>query len=43
MAPYCEEANSLLGSWDAFQPASAIHPTWGKDQVQEIVESCKSE
>lgn len=37
---YCDQAKSLLENWDSFKPASALHPTWGKDQVQAIVDSC---
>lgn len=43
LAPYCEEANDLLAHWDDFTPVSAIHPSWGKDQVAELSTSCKSE
>jgi hypothetical protein len=38
---YCTQANELLENWDDFKPASPIHPDWGKDQVADIVESCK--
>ncbi len=37
---FCEQAQSLLENWDDFQPASPIHPNWGKDSVEEIIASC---
>ncbi len=41
VSKYCVQAKKLLENWDDFKPASSIHPNWGKDQVEEIVNSCK--
>ncbi len=41
ISKYCVQAKELLEIWDDFKPASPIHPAWGKDQVEGIVESCK--
>ena len=41
VARYCVQAKELLENWDNFKPVSPIHPNWGKDQVEEIVKSCK--
>ena len=41
VSKYCIQAKELLENWDNFKSASPIHPAWGKDQVEEIVESCK--
>jgi len=38
---YCIQAKELFENWDKFKPVSPIHPNWGKDQVEGIVESCK--
>ncbi|MBE9511222.1 MAG: DUF2141 domain-containing protein [Bacteroidetes bacterium] len=42
VSKYCVQAKDLLENWDDFKPASSIHPAWGKDQVEEIVNSCKA-
>ncbi len=39
-APYCESAGELLDQWDLYELKSVIHPAWGKDLVQEIVNGC---
>jgi len=38
---YCPLASELLASWDSFKVKSPIYPSWGKDQVAEIVTECK--
>ena len=38
---FCPQAKELLAGWDDFKPKSAIHPSWGKDQVQGIVKGCE--
>jgi len=38
---FCPEATALLNEWDNFKPKSPISPAWGKQQVAEIVNSCK--
>lgn len=41
VSEYYVQAKKLLENWDDFKPVSPIHPNWGKDQVEEIVNSCK--
>lgn len=38
---FCKQANEILAKWDHYQPKSPLHPNWGKEQIAEIVESCK--
>jgi len=38
---FCPQAKDLLANWDNFKPKSAIYPSWGKDQVAEIVKGCQ--
>ncbi len=38
--PFCEDARELLKQWDSYEVRSAIHPSWGKGQVEEIVKGC---
>ncbi|MGE5447616.1 MAG: hypothetical protein ACM3PR_04590 [Bacteroidales bacterium] len=38
---FCPKAKELLANWDNFTPKSPIYPTWGKDQVQQIVKGCE--
>ena len=37
---YCKEASALLSNWDNYQLKSPIYPSWGKEEVQGIVNSC---
>ncbi len=39
-APICEKAIQLLESWDDYKLKSPIHPNWGKDETEGIVNSC---
>lgn len=39
----CKKAQELLDVWDDFEVESRMHPNWGKDELEEIVASCKSE
>lgn len=39
-APFCDDAIELLEEWDSFKPKSAIHPSWGKSEVEGIVNGC---
>ncbi len=39
-APICEKAIQLLESWDDYSVKSAIHPNWGKDETEGIVNRC---
>lgn len=36
----CIKAQQLLEKWDSYTLKSPIYPRWGKDQVEEIVNSC---
>lgn len=38
---YCPQASELLASWDSYKVKSPLYPSWGKDQVEEIVNECK--
>jgi len=39
-APLCEQARALLEDWDKYEPKSPIHPNWGKEDTEGIVNSC---
>jgi len=39
-APMCERAVELLQNWDSYTLKSPIHPNWGKDAIEGIVNSC---
>lgn len=38
--PICEKAVRLLESWDDYKLKSPIHPNWGKNETEGIVNSC---
>lgn len=38
---YCPQASKLLSEWDAFKVKSAIHPSWGKNRVEEVIANCE--
>jgi len=38
---YCPQASELFAAWDSYKIKSPIYPSWGKDQVGEIVAKCK--
>jgi hypothetical protein len=38
--PYCVQAVELLQNWDNYSLKSPIHPNWGKDEIEGIVNSC---
>jgi len=38
--PYCVQARELLQNWDSYKLKSPIHPNWGKEDIQGIVNSC---
>jgi len=38
--PYCDDARELLEQWDSYKVKSPIHPSWGKGQVEEIINGC---
>ncbi|MEZ5071948.1 MAG: hypothetical protein R2751_13555 [Bacteroidales bacterium] len=37
---FCEQARDILENWDAYELRSPIHPNWGKEQVEEILNDC---
>lgn len=39
---YCPQASELLANWDNYKVKSPLYPSWGKNQVAEIVEGCKA-
>ncbi len=40
-APICAEIEKSLELFDTFKPETPFHPTWGKDQAQQALKSCK--
>ncbi|MEI6060772.1 MAG: hypothetical protein WCR72_08690 [Bacteroidota bacterium] len=38
---FCPQASDLLANWDKYKAKSPFYPSWGKDQVEEIVAGCK--
>ena len=40
LGPFCKDASELLEQWDSYEVKSPIHPSWGKNQVEEIVKDC---
>lgn len=42
LSSFCEEAQLQIDQWDNYTPKSALHPTWGKNQLYEILKNCKS-
>lgn len=39
-APFCAQAKELLQKWDSYALKSPIHPNWGKEDLEGIVNSC---
>ncbi len=39
---FCPQASDLLANWDNYKVRSPLYPGWGKEQVAQIVEQCKS-
>jgi hypothetical protein len=37
---FCEQARELLQNWDNYTLKSPIHPNWGKDEIEGIVNNC---
>jgi len=37
---YCAQARELLQNWDRYELKSPIHPSWGKEEVEGIVQRC---
>lgn len=40
-APYCKSIEKSIDLFTNFKPESELHPTWGKQRAQQVVESCK--
>ncbi len=40
ISSYCPKMQELYDSWDSFTPKSEIHPTWGKEQVLQLMQQC---
>jgi hypothetical protein len=38
--PFCAQARELLQNWDNYCLKSPIHPNWGKDEIEGIVNNC---
>lgn len=38
---YCPQASELLANWDNYKVKSPLYPSWGKEQVAEILTECK--
>lgn len=41
LAPYCTRAKALDTAFDTEEVRSEIHPSWGKYDIQRILENCK--
>ncbi len=41
MSAYCDDAKTLVESWDEFKPESAIHPNWGKNLAKQLTSGCE--
>lgn len=37
------ELETAIEKYDAFEPESELHPTWGRDQTEEMLEQCDEE
>lgn len=37
---YCPQVKELLANWDNYKPKSALHPNWGKEQIELVAKSC---
>lgn len=40
-APYCEAIEKSIELFTNFKPESKLHPNWGKERAEQVVESCK--
>jgi len=40
MSDDCKKASVLLAEWDNYKLESELHPSWGKDYLEQLVESC---
>jgi hypothetical protein len=40
-APFCKEYERALTLFETYEPATALHPSWGKERAAQLVEECK--
>nr|WP_321233332.1 hypothetical protein [uncultured Psychroserpens sp.] len=40
-APYCEAIEKSIELFTNFKPESELHPNWGKNRAEQVVETCK--
>jgi len=40
-APFCEDLERALELFAKFKPETPFHPKWGKERVEQLLESCK--
>ena len=40
-APFCKDLERALELFAKFKPETQFHPKWGKDRVEQLLESCK--
>ncbi len=40
-APFCKDLEKALELFAKFKPETQFHPKWGKDRVEQLLESCK--
>lgn len=40
-APFCKDLDKALELFTNFKPETPFHPNWGKDRVEQLLESCK--
>ncbi|MBC8753847.1 tetratricopeptide repeat protein [Kordia sp. YSTF-M3] len=39
--PFCKEYDRALTLFEKYEPATAFHPSWGKDRAVYLIEECK--
>ncbi|MFK7832362.1 MAG: tetratricopeptide repeat protein [Winogradskyella sp.] len=39
-APYCKDIEASVALFDTFKPESDLHPGWGKERAQQVLEEC---
>jgi hypothetical protein len=37
---YCAQAQAVLTSFDLYKPESSLHPSWGKKELKDLIQSC---
>lgn len=41
LTPHCENANQLYAGWDNYSIKSELHPSWGKKELNKLLDKCK--